>query len=120
MNFFPKTKWFSLSGLSQEFWSLVWNASEYFHIGLGRFAPIVFGKMIGAKPQKFKEKKYPRHFMPDECWDKAFWNYSEQNWIDMINGFSSFPIKEYNKHIGQLIDMYLPDDLNFKMINNGL
>lgn len=29
-------------------WSLLWNASEFFGVGLGRFAPYVLGKMIGA------------------------------------------------------------------------
>lgn len=27
----------------------IWNASEFTHIGLGRFGPWVFGKMIGAE-----------------------------------------------------------------------
>lgn len=27
----------------------IWNTSEYFKIPLGRFAPIVFGWMIGSK-----------------------------------------------------------------------
>jgi hypothetical protein len=29
---------------------LIWNISEYFDIDLGKFAPIIFGWMIGSKP----------------------------------------------------------------------
>lgn len=29
--------------------SFVWNTSEYLNIGLGDYAPIVFGWMIGLK-----------------------------------------------------------------------
>jgi hypothetical protein len=36
--------------------SLIWNASESLHIPLGRFAPIVFGWMIGAKPEKVEKE----------------------------------------------------------------
>lgn len=32
--------------------SCIWNTSENLNIPLGRFAPIVFGWMIGAKPNK--------------------------------------------------------------------
>ena len=32
--------------------TLIWNVSEYTNIGLGRFAPYVFGLMIGAKTMK--------------------------------------------------------------------
>jgi len=54
--FFPKTRWFSLSGLWQELWSVVWNLAEYTGTGLGRFAPWVFGQMMGCKAEK-KDKK---------------------------------------------------------------
>lgn len=30
----------------------IWNLSEWSKIGLGRFAPYVFGLMIGAKSMK--------------------------------------------------------------------
>lgn len=36
--------------------SCIWNTSEYLHIPLRRFAPIVFGWMIGVKGNKFKNK----------------------------------------------------------------
>jgi hypothetical protein len=36
--------------------SCIWNTSEYLHIPLGRFAPIVFGWMIGVKGEQFKNK----------------------------------------------------------------
>jgi hypothetical protein len=36
--------------------SCIWNTSENLHIPLGRFAPIVFGWMIGAKSKKLKNK----------------------------------------------------------------
>ena len=32
--------------------SCIWNTSEYLHIPLGRFAPTIFGWMIGAKKNK--------------------------------------------------------------------
>ncbi len=54
MFFFPKTKWFSLSGLWQEIWSIVWNLSEFTHIGLGKYAPWVFCQMIGSKKMEKK------------------------------------------------------------------
>ena len=57
MIFNPKTKWFSLRGLWQEFWSIVWNMAEYFNVDLGRFAPWVFGQMIGCKSEKQSEKE---------------------------------------------------------------
>lgn len=38
--------------LNQRFWGMVWNASEASGIGLGRFAPTVFHRMIGAKERK--------------------------------------------------------------------
>lgn len=34
----------------------IWNLSEATGIGLGRFAPIVFSGMIGAKGKKVNEK----------------------------------------------------------------
>lgn len=36
----------------QKLWSTVWNLSEYTGIPLGRFAPWVFGQMIGVKGEK--------------------------------------------------------------------
>ena len=39
-----------------KFWKLVWNLSEYFHINLGKYAPYIFGKMIGSKG---KRVEYP-------------------------------------------------------------
>jgi hypothetical protein len=55
MIFWPKTKFISLKGLSQEIWSIVWNLSEWLGIPLGKFAPFVFGKMIGSKPVKTED-----------------------------------------------------------------
>ena len=34
------------------FWKAIWSLSEFTGIGLGRFAPYVFGKMIGCKGKK--------------------------------------------------------------------
>lgn len=34
------------------FASCIWNFSEYTKIGLGKYAPIVLGWMIGSKPNK--------------------------------------------------------------------
>lgn len=36
-------------------WSVVWNVSEHFGVGLGRFGPWVFHQMIGC------DKKVSRH-----------------------------------------------------------
>jgi hypothetical protein len=38
----------------RRFWTFVWELSENSGIGLGRFAPFVFGKMIGAKGKRIK------------------------------------------------------------------
>jgi hypothetical protein len=35
--------------MSKWIYKRIWNLSEWSGIGLGRFAPYVFGKMIGAK-----------------------------------------------------------------------
>jgi len=35
--------------------ALIWNTSECLGFGLGRFAPVVFGWMIGSKGQKVTE-----------------------------------------------------------------
>lgn len=40
----------------KEFWSFIWWFSEYFYIPLGRFAPFVFGKMVGKKGHKQESK----------------------------------------------------------------
>ena len=34
------------------FSTIIWNLSEWSGIGLGRFAPLVFGLMIGRKGRK--------------------------------------------------------------------
>lgn len=33
-------------------WKLIWEFSERYKLSLGRFAPFVFGKMIGVKGKK--------------------------------------------------------------------
>lgn len=35
-----------------KFWKSIWDLAEYFHINLGRFAPYIFGKMVGSKGVK--------------------------------------------------------------------
>ena len=60
--------------------------------------------------------KHPIDFMPDECYNKAYWEYIHCNWIDWLSSFKTLPIKEYNEHIGNIIDTYLPEELNFKLI----
>ena len=37
--------------------SCIWNASEYFGVGLGRFAPYIFGLVINRRPKKQKENE---------------------------------------------------------------
>lgn len=32
--------------------SCIWNLSEYFGVGLGKYAPIVFGWVIGSKGKR--------------------------------------------------------------------
>ena len=41
----------------KHFWRFVWNASEFLHLPLGRFAPFAFGKMIGCKGVEVKKTK---------------------------------------------------------------
>lgn len=45
--------WFEKTPL-QLIGSCIWNTSENLNIPLGRFAPIVFGWMIGVKKRKIK------------------------------------------------------------------
>lgn len=33
--------------MSKKFWSIIWNVSEFTGIGLGKYAPYVFEKMLG-------------------------------------------------------------------------
>ena len=40
----------------QTFATLLWNFSEWSGMGLGRFAPIIFGWMIGVKGKKVEDK----------------------------------------------------------------
>lgn len=35
---------------------VIWNTCERFHIDLGKYAPKVFGWMVGAKPRKVLTK----------------------------------------------------------------
>lgn len=35
--------------MNRWFWKQIWNLSEFTHIGLGKYAPYVFGKMIGCQ-----------------------------------------------------------------------
>jgi len=37
--------------------SLIWNISEKYNIPLGKYAPKIFGLMIGYKPRKVLTKK---------------------------------------------------------------
>jgi hypothetical protein len=37
------------------FWRPVWRSAEACRIDLGRFAPLVFGQMIGRKPRRVKD-----------------------------------------------------------------
>jgi len=60
--------------------------------------------------------KYPIDYMPKELFDKHYRIYTHSDWIDWLSSFKTLPIKEYNKHIGNIIDMYLPEELNFKLI----
>lgn len=38
--------------MSRIFYRLLWDLSEFTGIGLGRFAPYVFGQMVGVKGKK--------------------------------------------------------------------
>lgn len=40
------------SGIQQRFYRFIWKTSEFFGINLGRFAPFIFGKMLGSKGKK--------------------------------------------------------------------
>lgn len=40
--------------MTQRLFTAVWNLSEFLHIGLGRFAPFVFGKMIGQEGKRLE------------------------------------------------------------------
>ena len=36
--------------------SCIWNFSEYFHVPIGKYAPIVFGWMINSKGKELKDE----------------------------------------------------------------
>jgi hypothetical protein len=36
---------------------IIWNFSECFHVSLGKFAPVVFGWMIGARGRKLTDRE---------------------------------------------------------------
>lgn len=38
--------------MSKMFYRILWDLSEFSGIGLGRFAPFVFGRMIGSDGKK--------------------------------------------------------------------
>jgi len=41
------------------FFRIIWQLAETLHIPLGRFAPYVFGKMIGSKPVEIDDLGNP-------------------------------------------------------------
>jgi hypothetical protein len=43
--------------LESNIWAFIWWLSEFTGIGLGRFAPYVFGKMINRKGKRKENKK---------------------------------------------------------------
>lgn len=43
--------------MKQQIGEFIWTLSEFTGIGLGRYAPIVFGWMIGRKGKKINNKK---------------------------------------------------------------
>ena len=45
-------KYWNIRTPKQLFASCIWNISEYFEVGLGKYAPTVFGWMIGAKVEQ--------------------------------------------------------------------
>jgi len=42
-------KFVNIFKLQENFFILVWNFCEFFHINIGNFAPYVFGKAVGKK-----------------------------------------------------------------------
>ena len=34
---------------------LIWNMSEFTGVGLGKFAPVILGMMLGSKGEKLEE-----------------------------------------------------------------
>lgn len=61
-------------------------------------------------------KDCPFNHMPYSVWNKAYWDYDHNDWIGWLSSFQNLPIKEYNQHIENIVDNYLPDNLNFKDI----
>lgn len=53
-------------------WKFIWELSENTGIGLGRFAPFVFGKLINVKNPAF----LPKPKMPWLVWSKKYGTFS--------------------------------------------
>jgi len=51
----------------------------------------------------------PIDFQPPSVYNKAYWNFTREDWVDWLNSFKTLPLIEYNKHIGNVIDLYAPD-----------
>lgn len=54
-------------------YKMIWNMSEFTGIGLGRFAPTVFGGMLGSKPSKIYSSKEALINDQEREWDKIRW-----------------------------------------------
>jgi hypothetical protein len=59
--------------------------------------------------------KHPIDYMKPETFWKAYWNYDSNDWHDWFNSFKTLPLKDYNNHIGSIIDMYA-DYLNWQYL----
>ena len=42
--------------MSKWIYKQIWNLSEWSGIGLGKYAPMVFGKMIGSKGKRIRKE----------------------------------------------------------------
>jgi hypothetical protein len=49
----------SIEAIRRKLWRMVWGMSETCGIDLGRFAPWVFGKMIGRKGREVRRRANP-------------------------------------------------------------
>jgi len=55
--------------------------------------------------------KCPADYQWGSVWGKAYWNFTLDDWVNWLSSFATFPLKEFNNHIGNVINMYLPQHL---------
>lgn len=78
----------------KKIWLVIWNLSEMLNIGLGRFAPWVFGQMIGRSRKRVVRKEHI--FGKDQpCQIRKVWFFIEGSIETMQLEFRDGPKYQY-------------------------